>query len=121
EFSAADLARAERLLERLPWQLGRRRTRRWQRAPGGAVDLRPVVRRAMTRPDLLPLPRRRRRTASRPLVLLLDVSGSMERYSRVLLQFAYGLAQGDTPVESFVFATRLTRLTARLARRAGGA
>jgi hypothetical protein len=45
------------------------------------------------------------------LVVLADVSGSMERYSRILLQFVYGLTRGSHRVESFVFATRLTRVT----------
>ena len=61
--------------------------------------------------DLIDLPRRRRRDTARPVVLIGDVSGSMERYSRVLLHFVYGLAHSGTRVEAFVFATRLTRVT----------
>ena len=64
--------------------------------------------------ELLELPRRVRREAPRPVVLLGDISGSMERYSRMLLHFAYGLAHGARHVESFVFATRLTRVTRSL-------
>lgn len=119
EFTPAELERARALLERLPWQLSTRRTRRWQRATSGGVDLRPVLRRSLTRGDLVDLPRRGRREAARPLVLIGDVSGSMERYSRVLLHFVYGLAQSGARVESFVFSTHLTRLTERLARRRG--
>jgi len=122
EFSDAELQRAGALLERLPWRLGVRRTRRWQRAASGAADLRPVLRRALMRGgDLIDLPRRERREAARPLVLLGDVSGSMERYSRVLLHFAYGLARRASRVEAFVFATRLTRVTPHVARRRGAA
>jgi hypothetical protein len=55
------------------------------------------------------------------LVVIGDVSGSMERYSRVLLHFAYGLATSTRQVESFVFATELTRITRRIARRGDNA
>ncbi len=115
EFTDAELLRAQAMLANLPWHLGVRRTRRWEAARGTAVDLRRLVRRNMMRGgDLLELPRRRRREAPRPLVLIGDVSGSMERYSRVLLHFAFGLAHGARHVESFVFATRLTRVTRAL-------
>lgn len=58
------------------------------------------------------------RVRSAPLVLLADISGSMSRYSRMLLHFAHALARaGDARVESFVFGTRLTRITRLLAER----
>ena len=60
------------------------------------------------------LPRRRRRIQPRPIVLLCDVSGSMERYSRTLLHFAHTLARDTRRVEAFLFATRLTRITMEL-------
>jgi uncharacterized protein with von Willebrand factor type A (vWA) domain len=116
EFSDAELERARRFLHDLPWALSLRRTRRWQRAGAGAVDLRPVLRRNLMRGhDLIDLPRRRRRDAARPIVLIADISGSMERYSRVLVHFLYGLAHSGTRVETFLFATRLTRVTRQLA------
>jgi uncharacterized protein with von Willebrand factor type A (vWA) domain len=71
------------------------------------------------RGDLLELPRRRRREAVRPVVMLADVSGSMERYSRVMLHFLYGVANSGAPAEAFVFATRLTRVSWQLLRRRG--
>ena len=120
DFSEAELERARRLLHDLPWALSLRRTRRWQRAGAGAVDLRPVLRRNLMRGvDLIDLPKRRRREAARPIVLIGDISGSMERYSRVLLHFVYGLAHSGTRVEAFVFATRLTRISRQLAERRG--
>jgi uncharacterized protein with von Willebrand factor type A (vWA) domain len=113
-FTNAELDEARRVLARLPWQLGRRRTRRWQRAGGAAIDLRPLLRRSLTRGEMFELTRRRRRTAPRPIVVIGDVSGSMERYSRVLLHFVHGLAHGAQHVESFVFATTLTRISRRI-------
>jgi hypothetical protein len=50
----------------------------------------------------------------RPIVLIADISGSMERYSRLMLRFAHALAQAGAPVEVFVFGTRLTRITREL-------
>lgn len=117
EFTAAELDEARRLMMAVDWQLGTRPTRRWERASAGAIDLRPVLRRSVTRGEIIELPRRRQRRAPRPLVLIGDVSGSMERYSRVLLHFVYGLAHTGRQVESFVFATHLTRLTRALAER----
>ena len=117
EFSTAELENARRLLTQLPWRLGERRTRRWQRAAGTNIDLRRLLRRALTRGDIIDLAFRRRRSAPRPIVFIGDVSGSMERYSRVLLHFVYGLARHVRQVESFVFATTLTRITHRVAER----
>ena len=118
EFSHAELEHARRLLEKLPWTFSVRRTRRWQRAATGSVDLRPVLRRnLMEGGEPIDLPRRQRRDAPRPLVLLADVSGSMERYSRMLLHFLYGLGRSGARVETFLFATRLTRVTRHLAGR----
>jgi uncharacterized protein with von Willebrand factor type A (vWA) domain len=121
ELSSRELMQAEALLERMTWRLGRRRTRRWIRALSGRIDLRPVVRANMAYGgELLALPRRVRRERARPVVVLADVSGSMERYARLLLQFVYGLAAGARDVESFVFATSLTRVTREVARGGGG-
>jgi uncharacterized protein len=119
DFTDAELERARQLVQTLPWSLSRRRTPRWQRASGGIVDLRPLLRRNLMRGDLLDLPRRQRREAARPIVLIADVSGSMERYSRVVLHFVYGLAHSGTRAETFVFATGLTRVTRQLAERRG--
>ena len=55
-----------------------------------------------------------RRTRPRPIALVCDISGSMERYSRFLLRFAHALAGSGAPVEVFVFGTRLTRITRAL-------
>ena len=89
----------------------RRRTRRTVRARAGAQpDLRRTVRETMrTHGEPARLYWRRRRLRLRPLILILDVSGSMADYSRNLLQFAYSDAAGDDRVEVFCFGTRLTR------------
>jgi uncharacterized protein with von Willebrand factor type A (vWA) domain len=120
DFTEVELQQARALLRSLPFSLNRRRTARWRRASGGAVALRPLLRENLMRGgDLLELPRRERREAARPIVLIGDVSGSMERYTRVLLHFMYGLAHSGTRVETFLFATRLTRVTGRFAERRG--
>jgi uncharacterized protein with von Willebrand factor type A (vWA) domain len=94
-----------------------RRSRRTRAAPHGAhVDLRATLRAARrTGGEPLGLARRKRRTVPRRLVVLCDISGSMEPYARALLQLLYSAA-GAERAEVFTFATRLTRLTRVLAR-----
>lgn len=120
DLTAAELAQAEALLARLPWRLGLRRTRRWMRAARGPIDMPSVVRASLGRGgELIDIPRRTRRQKPRPIVVIADVSGSMERYARMLLQFVHGMTAGAHAVESFVFATRLTRITREVARQGG--
>ena len=115
EFSAEEMALARAVMDRLEWTPGERRTRRWVRGHGPRVDLRSALARSVhTGGDLFELPRRRRRPRPRPLVLLCDVSGSMDRYSRMLLHFAHAIERRHRRVEAFVFATRLTRVTGAL-------
>ncbi len=114
-FSPAELAEARRVLDRLVWAPGERRTRRWVGGRGPRVDIRrAMARSARTGGDMFALPRRRRRVDRRHLVLLCDVSGSMERYARVLLQFAHGVEQRHGRLDVFLFSTALTRVTRQL-------
>jgi hypothetical protein len=116
ELTAAEVAAARRLARGLALATPPRRTRRTHRSPrtGDRVDLRRSVRRAQrTAGDPVRLVRRRRRTRPRRLVLLCDVSASMEPYTRVFLTLLHG-AVVDARAEAFVFATRLTRLTRTL-------
>ena len=107
----------KRLLAQAPWRIAERRTRRLRPAHGGHVDLRRTARHGIRAGgELMWLMHRQRRLRRRPIVLLCDVSGSMERYSRLLLIFAHAVARRED-VETFVFSTRLTRITRLLRRR----
>ena len=115
EFTADEITRARIALERLEWSPGERRTRRWIAGGGSRIDLRRALARSLrTGGDVIELPRRTRRIRPRPLVLLCDVSGSMERYSRMLLHFAHALTRRHRRVEAFLFSTELTRITMQL-------
>jgi uncharacterized protein with von Willebrand factor type A (vWA) domain len=121
QLTLAELAEVRRLILATRWQLPQRRTRRARTGGRGqSLDMRSTWRYNLRHGgEILDLRRRRRQRKPRPLVLLCDVSGSMERYARILLQLAYGLSRqagyGTTgPVEVFVFGTRLTRLTHHL-------
>jgi uncharacterized protein with von Willebrand factor type A (vWA) domain len=106
-----------RLLRQAPWRLAERRTRRWQPGRHGRIELRRTMRRAArTGGDAVIPARARRRIRRRPLVIICDVSGSMERYSRALLVFAHAIARRER-VDTFVFSTRLSRITHLLRRR----
>jgi uncharacterized protein with von Willebrand factor type A (vWA) domain len=111
ELSAEELEEVRRLLAGFAWKIRPRRTRRFRRGRGPTADLRLTLRRALRHGgEVLRFSRRRRDTHPRPVVVLADVSGSMERYTRVLLLFMRGLA-GASRTEAFVFGTRLTRIT----------
>jgi uncharacterized protein with von Willebrand factor type A (vWA) domain len=112
EFTGDELATAQSALDRLAWLPGERCTRRWVPGRGPRVDIRRAMRRSLrTFGDPIVLPTKRRRVHPRRLVLLCDVSGSMERYSRILLHFAHGVGQRDRRLEVFLFSTGLTRVT----------
>jgi uncharacterized protein with von Willebrand factor type A (vWA) domain len=114
-FTAEELAEARTVLSRLVWQPGVRRTRRWVRGRGARVDLRRAIAESLrSGGEVVKLPRRKRRVRPRPLVLLCDVSGSMENYSRMLLHFAHAVSQRHQRVETFLLSTRLTRVTREL-------
>jgi uncharacterized protein with von Willebrand factor type A (vWA) domain len=114
-----ELAQLYRLMSRLELATPLRRTRRHEKARHGRqVDMRRTLRASLrTSGDPMRLARRRRRIAPRRLVLLCDISGSMEPYARAYLQFLTCAAGSGPNAEAFVFATRLTRLTRALASR----
>ncbi len=115
EFTPDEMALARAALDRLEWTPGERRTRRWVRGRGPRVDLRRALAHSVrTGGDVFKLPTRRRRLRPRPVVLLCDVSGSMDRYARILLHFAHALGRRHRRVESFVFSTELTIVTRAL-------
>ena len=115
DFTADEIAVARAALDRLTWNPGERRTRRWIRGAGPRIDIRRALSGSVrTGGVVVRLPRRKRRVRRRPIVLLCDVSGSMERYSRMLLHFSHSLGRRHVRVEVFVFSTGLTRITNEL-------
>jgi uncharacterized protein with von Willebrand factor type A (vWA) domain len=111
-----ELAQLYRLMSRLEIATPTRRTRRAERGRRGErLDLRRTLRGSMrTAGDPIRLARRRRRVIRRRVVMLCDISGSMEPYARAYLQFLTCAAGSGPNAEAFVFATRLTRLTRAL-------
>ncbi|TMD35759.1 MAG: VWA domain-containing protein [Chloroflexi bacterium] len=117
EMSWAETEQVRRLLEQAPWRVAERRTRRLRASRSGRIDLRRSARHAIrSSGELMTLFRRKPRVRRRPLVLICDVSGSMERYSRLLMIFAHAIARRED-LEAFVFSTRLTRITRLLRQR----
>jgi uncharacterized protein len=111
-FPAEQLDEVARLTVLIAKRLARRMSRR--RKPtrrGGIVDLRRSLRANLMKGEIIELRRRSRRRRKVRLVLLCDVSGSMDLYSRFLLQFLYALQNLFGRVETFTFATRLTRVS----------
>jgi hypothetical protein len=114
-----ELAGLYRLMTRLRIATPLRRTRRSERdRRGERIDMRRTLRGSLrTAGDPIRLARRRRRVVRRRIVMLCDISGSMEPYTRAYLQFLTCAAGAGPNAEAFVFATRLTRLTRALASR----
>ncbi len=122
-MTADEWRAAKRLLAQMWLRVEQLPTRRQRKAPHpGCADWRATMRAAARQGGEITAMRwRAPRLQSTPLVVLADISGSMSRYSRMLLHFAHGLGQagrqGGGRVESFVFGTRLTRTTRLLASR----
>jgi uncharacterized protein len=115
-LASGELSQLYRLMEHLEVATPRRRTRRGERhRRGERMDMRRTLRGSIrTAGDPIRLRRRRRRVVPRRMVLLCDISGSMEPYARAYLQFLTCAAGSGPNAEAFVFATRLTRLTRAL-------
>ena len=112
DFTPAEIHDARRMMHELSWNLGRQRTRRLVPGSGNSLDLRKTLRHSLKfGGEPLELARLRRKDKVRQLVLICDVSGSMERYTRMLLHFIHSLSGNLEQVEAFLFATRLTRIT----------
>ena len=111
-FSADQLEAVYRLTVQIARRLARRISRRRRpSARRGRLDLRRTLRANLTRGDLIDLRYRRRKRRKVRLVLLCDVSGSMDLYSRFLLQFLFALQSVFSRVETFTFSVHLTRVT----------
>lgn len=118
QMTGEEILAARHMMEQLAWSLGVRRTRRFRAGKGQSLDTRRVFRRNVRYAgELLDLPERAPKIKPRRLVLICDVSGSMERYTRLLLHFVHTLAHSIYQVESFVFSTRLSRVTLPLRHR----
>jgi uncharacterized protein with von Willebrand factor type A (vWA) domain len=118
ELSETERLQADHVIRALAVHLPTRRSRRYRPSPyGRRFDQRRTLR-ASLRTQGEPFRRawRDRRRRVRPLVLILDVSGSMSAYSRALMQFGFAAMRAGRRVEVFCFGTRLTRVTRALAR-----
>jgi uncharacterized protein len=115
-FRADELEEISRLARRIAKRLARSRSRRWEPVRrGDRVDLRRSLRQSLKAGgELVELSFKRRKQKKTRLVVIGDVSGSMDLYSQILLQFVYGLQNSFARVETFVFSTTLERITGHL-------
>ena len=118
-MSVEELVAVKAMIGRLRLPLPELPIRRTVAASNGhAVDLRATMR-AMTsaRGAVVPLAWRNRRRRRPPLVVLCDISGSMDRYSRMLLFFLHAITNDRDRVHTLLFGTRLTNITRHLKQR----
>ena len=115
-FGADELEEISRLARRIARRLSRCPSRRWEVARRGVkVDLRRTLRHSLRNGgEFIKLSFKRRKQKKTRLVMICDVSGSMDLYSQLLLQFAHGLQNSFARVETFVFSTKLERITGHL-------
>ncbi|MDE0149702.1 MAG: VWA domain-containing protein [Rhodospirillaceae bacterium] len=113
KMSQAEIDAAKRALARMRLPVERVATRRYRSDPAGPrIDMRRILRRSVrSGGDTILLARRRRKTRRPPLVVLCDISGSMSRYSRMLLHFLHAVTNDRDRVHTFLFGTRLTNVT----------
>lgn len=114
-FTRSEIEQAKKLMRALPWRTGQRATRRTERGGDEFFDARATMRRNLKYGgELLEPAWKQTRYKPRPLVVLCDISGSMENYARMLLHFVHALREREAQAECFVFGTRLTRITRQL-------
>ncbi len=117
-MTSDEFALAQALAERLPPPVSPVRRRRHEAAPrGSTLDLRATMQRMARQPQLLLPAYTRPREEWPSLVVLLDISGSMDRYARLFLHYIHGLTRRHLRVHSFTFGTRLTNITRALRHR----
>ena len=115
EFTGREMTEARSMMAQLTWDLGNQHTRRMTPGSGDYLDLRRTMRKSLKYGgEFFELATRAPKNKPRSLILICDISGSMERYTRMLLHFMHTVAGGVGPLEAFLFATRLTRITRHL-------
>ena len=116
-MTTAEFELAKKLAEQLPLPVAPVRRRRHEAARRGRLDLRATMQRMARNPHTLTPAFTRERRELPTLVVLLDISGSMERYARLLLHYVHGLTRRHLKVHTLVFGTRLTNITRSLRHR----
>ncbi len=119
ELSPDEIAEVRRMVSAMVWRPAEALSRRWLADSGGRrPDMRRTLRNAVgPGGELIEMEFRSRKPRRRPLIIVADVSGSMEKYVEMLLYFAHAAPARMGRVETFVFSTRLTRITHELRRR----
>ena len=116
-MTAAEFAHAKKLAEELPPPVDPAQRRRHEPAARGRIDLRATLLRMARQPHTLAPAFTRARREMPTLVVLLDISGSMDRYARLMLHYVHGLTRRHLRVHTLTFGTRLTNITRALRNR----
>jgi uncharacterized protein with von Willebrand factor type A (vWA) domain len=114
-MTAAEIAQAKRLIKNFRLPIMEVPTRRYRPDQSGSrVDLRATLRASLRSAGTIPLKLKTRKRRHPPLVVLCDISGSMDSYARIFLHFLYAVTNARDRVHSFLFGTRLTNITRAL-------
>lgn len=118
EMSSQEIDAAKKAIKKLELPISNIKTRRFKPDNfGNLVDMRGTLRAALRSPQFIPLSFKARKQRHPPLVILCDISGSMNQYSRMFLHFMHAIANDRDRVHCFVFGTRLTNISRHLKHR----
>ena len=112
-YSDEELEEAKKFINNRTWELPKRRLRRLRSGKfGNKLDIRNTIRNNIfPSQDFVQLSWKKPKVKARPLVILMDISGSMDHYTRILMHFIHSINSIGERVEAFTFGTRLTRIT----------
>lgn len=112
-YTAEEYDEAKKFISRWTLEFGERKLRRLEKGRSPyRLNIRDTIRKNIfPTQDFIQLDWKDRKTKQRPLVVLTDISGSMDHYSRILLHFIYTVHSVNKWVEAFTFGTRLSRIT----------
>ena len=112
-YTSEEYEEAKKFISKWKWEFGERMLRRLQKdSKPYRLNIRDTIRNNIfPAQDFIELHWKNRKTKQRPLVVLTDISGSMDHYSRILLHFIFTIHSINNRLEAFTFGTRLSRIT----------
>ena len=115
-YSDEELEEAKKFINKRKWELPKRKLRRLKSGRfGNKLDIRNTIRNNIfPSQDFVQLSWKKPKLKARPLIVLMDISGSMDHYTRILMHFIHAINSIGEKVEAFTFGTRLTRITKHL-------
>ena len=118
QMSQDEIEEAKKAIQELKLPISNVRTRRYRSSDRGhKIDLRRTLKGVLREPETMPLAFKINRSRHPPIVILCDISGSMDQYSRMFLHFMHAVTNDRGRTHCFTFGTRLTNISRHLQRK----